>query len=71
MDVFSVYHRNPYYPSHQAIDIVSAGTGQMHKRYSFIYVDRHDDGTGDFSRSRKDSFYWYKKVIESNGENLL
>ena len=52
------------------IDLVSAGTGQYAKRYGFIYVDRHDDGTGDFSRSRKDSFYWYKKVCESNGEVL-
>jgi len=52
------------------IDLVSAGTGQYAKRYGFIYVDRHDDGTGDFSRSRKDSFFWYKKVIESDGENL-
>ena len=52
------------------IDLVSAGTGQYAKRYGFIYVNRHDDGTGDFSRSRKDSFFWYKKVIESNGENL-
>ena len=52
------------------IDLVSAGTGQYAKRYGFIYVDRHDDGTGDFHRSRKDSFYWYKKVCESNGEDL-
>ena len=52
------------------IDLVSAGTGQYAKRYGFIYVDRHDDGTGDFSRSRKDSFYWYKKVIASQGEDL-
>jgi 6-phospho-beta-glucosidase len=50
------------------IDLVSAGTGQYAKRYGFIYVDRHDDGTGDFSRSRKDSFYWYQKVCKSNGE---
>lgn len=50
------------------IDLVSAGTGQYAKRYGFIYVNRHDDGTGDFSRSRKDSFFWYKKVCESNGE---
>ncbi|MEX2803793.1 glycoside hydrolase family 1 protein [Streptococcus sp. H31] len=49
------------------IDLVSAGTGQYAKRYGFIYVDRHDDGTGDFSRSRKDSFYWYQKVCQSNG----
>lgn len=52
------------------IDLVSAGTGQYAKRYGFIYVDRHDDGTGDFSRSKKDSFYWYKRVIASNGESL-
>ena len=52
------------------IDLVSAGTGQYAKRYGFIYVDRHDDGTGDFSRSKKDSFYWYKKVCESNGEEF-
>jgi 6-phospho-beta-glucosidase len=50
------------------IDLVSAGTGQYAKRYGFIYVDRHDDG--DFSRSKKDSFYWYKKVCESNGEEI-
>lgn len=52
------------------IDLVSAGTGQYAKRYGFIYVDRHDDGTGDFSRSKKDSFDWYKKVIASNGEDI-
>ncbi|MBR4445421.1 MAG: 6-phospho-beta-glucosidase [Solobacterium sp.] len=52
------------------IDVVSAGTGEMRKRYGFIYVDRHDDDTGDFHRSRKDSFFWYKKVIASNGANL-
>jgi len=52
------------------IDLVSAGTGQYAKRYGFIYVNRHDDGTGDFARSRKDSFFWYKKVIASNGEDL-
>ena len=52
------------------IDLVSAGSGQYTKRYGFIYVNRHDDGTGDFSRRRKDSFFWYKKVIGSNGEDL-
>ncbi len=52
------------------IDLVSASTGEMAKRYGFIYVDRNDDGTGDFSRLKKDSFYWYKKVIETNGEEL-
>jgi 6-phospho-beta-glucosidase len=50
------------------IDLVSAGTGQYAKRYGFIYVDKHDDGSGNFARSRKDSFFWYKKVCESNGE---
>ena len=58
------------YTTWGCIDLVSAGTGEMYKRYGFIYVDRNDDGTGDFSRSRKDSFYWYKKVCESNGEDL-
>jgi 6-phospho-beta-glucosidase len=52
------------------IDVVSASTGEMAKRYGFVYVDKYDDGTGDLSRKKKDSFYWYKKVIESNGENL-
>ena len=52
------------------IDLVSAGTGEMKKRYGFIFVDRYDDGTGDFSRRRKDSFWWYKKCCESNGEDL-
>ena len=52
------------------IDLVSAGTGEMDKRYGFIYVDKHNDGTGDLHRSKKKSFDWYKKVIESNGECL-
>ena len=52
------------------IDIVSAGTGEMRKRYGFIYVDVDDEGHGTYQRSKKDSFYWYKKVIESNGEDL-
>ncbi|MCI4060139.1 family 1 glycosylhydrolase, partial [Bacillus cereus] len=42
----------------------------MKKRYGFIYVDVDDNGNGTFKRIRKDSFYWYKKVIESNGEKL-
>ena len=58
------------YTTWGCIDLVSAGTGEMRKRYGFIYVDKHDDGTGDFSRSKKDSFYWYKKVCESNGEEI-
>ena len=52
------------------IDVVSASTGEMAKRYGFVYVDKYDDGTGDLSRRRKDSFFWYKKVIESNGADL-
>ena len=52
------------------IDLVSASTGEMKKRYGFIYVDKYDDGTGDYSRSKKKSFNWYKKVIASNGEDL-
>lgn len=52
------------------IDLVSASTGEMHKRYGFIYVDFQDDGSGKGDRYRKDSFHWYKKVIESNGEEL-
>lgn len=52
------------------IDIVSAGTGEMKKRYGFIYVDKDDNGQGTLQRKPKKSFYWYKKVIESNGEVL-
>jgi len=52
------------------IDLVSAGTGEMRKRYGFIYVDKHDDGTGTNARTRKDSFYWYQKCIKSKGEDL-
>ncbi len=52
------------------IDLVSASTGEMAKRYGFIYVDKYDDGTGDLSRHKKKSFDWYKKVIASNGEDL-
>jgi len=52
------------------IDLVSASTGEMAKRYGFIYVNKFDDGTGDLSREKKDSFYWYKKVIASNGKDL-
>ena len=42
----------------------------MDKKYGFIYVDMDDEGNGDLHRSRKDSFYWYKKIIASNGEDL-
>ena len=53
-----------------AIDVVSCSTGEMAKRYGFIYVDVDDEGKGSFNRYKKDSFYWYKEVISSNGENL-
>lgn len=52
------------------IDLVAASTGEMSKRYGFIYVDRDDQGNGTLARSRKKSFYWYKKVIASNGSDL-
>lgn len=52
------------------IDLVSASTGEMAKRYGFIYVEKYDDGTGDLSRRKKKSFEWYKKVIATNGEEL-
>lgn len=52
------------------IDLVSASSGEMDKRYGFIYVDRKNDGSGTMNRYRKKSFYWYKKVIASNGEEL-
>ena len=52
------------------IDLVSASTGEMAKRYGFIYVEKYDDGTGDLSRKKKKSFDWYKKVIHTNGEDL-
>lgn len=53
------------------IDLVSASTGEMRKRYGFVYVDKHDDGTGSLDRIRKDSFYWYQSVIDANGENVI
>lgn len=52
------------------IDLVSASTGEMKKRYGMIYVDKNNDGTGTLARSKKDSYYWYKKVIETNGADL-
>ena len=52
------------------IDLVSASTGEMAKRYGFIYVEKYDDGTGSLARRKKKSFDWYKKVIESNGDIL-
>lgn len=58
------------YTSWGCIDIVSASTAEMRKRYGYIYVDRDDDGKGTFERYKKKSFYWYKNVIETNGECL-
>ena len=58
------------YTSWGPIDLVSAGTSQMTKRYGFIHVDADDEGNGTFDRSKKDSFYWYQKVIETNGASL-
>lgn len=52
------------------IDLVSASTGEMKKRYGFIYVDRDNEGRGTSERYKKKSFYWYKKVIATNGEEL-
>lgn len=52
------------------IDLVSASTGEMKKRYGFVYVDKDDGGHGTLRRIRKDSFYWYKQVIATNGEDL-
>lgn len=58
------------YTSWGCIDLVSAGTGQMKKRYGFVYVDLDDTGKGTLERRKKKSFEWYKKVIATNGEDL-
>ena len=58
------------YTSWGCIDVVSASSAELKKRYGYIYVDRNDDGTGTMERYKKKSFYWYQKVIESNGEVL-
>lgn len=58
------------YTAWGCIDLVSASTGEMSKRYGLIYVDRDDSGKGTLDRKRKKSFYWYKKVITSNGADL-
>ncbi len=52
------------------IDLVSASTGEMSKRYGFIYVDKQDDGSGTLERKKKKSFYWYQNVIQTNGAQL-
>lgn len=58
------------YTSWAPIDLISASTNQMSKRYGFIYVDQDDMGNGSLKRIRKDSFYWYKKVIATNGRDM-
>ncbi|MDU1054406.1 6-phospho-beta-glucosidase [Clostridium baratii] len=58
------------YTSWGCIDLISASTGEMSKRYGFIYVDRDDLGNGTLKRYKKKSFNWYKKVIATNGEDL-
>lgn len=52
------------------VDLISSSTGQMSKRYGLIYVDKDDQGKGSLERKKKKSFYWYKNVITSNGDNL-
>ncbi len=52
------------------IDLVSASTGEMKKRYGFIYVDKDNEGKGTLKRSKKKSFFWYKEVISTNGKDL-
>ena len=58
------------YTTWGCIDLVSAGTGEMNKRYGFIYVDRDNAGNGTLKRTKKKSFYWYKDVIASNGASI-
>jgi 6-phospho-beta-glucosidase len=58
------------YTTWGCIDVVSASTAELKKRYGFIYVDRHDDGSGTLARYKKDSFFWYKDIIASNGVKL-
>ena len=58
------------YAAWGCIDLVSASSAQLKKRYGFIYVDRNDDGTGTLARHTKKSYDWYRRVIETNGESL-
>ncbi len=58
------------YTSWGCIDLISASTGEMSKRYGYIYVDKDDEGNGTLKRIKKDSFAWYQRVISSNGETL-
>lgn len=58
------------YTSWGCIDLVSASTAELKKRYGFIYVDRNNDGSGTLERYKKKSFHWYKEVIKTNGGSL-
>ena len=58
------------YTTWGCIDLVSASTAELKKRYGFIYVDRNDDGSGTLERYKKKSFDWYKEVIATNGVSL-
>lgn len=58
------------YTSWAPIDLISASTSQMSKRYGFIYVDIDDNGDGTKKRYKKHSFYWYRDVIANNGKEL-
>ena len=58
------------YTTWSVIDLVSNGIGEIKKRYGFVYVDRDDRGNRSLKRYPKDLYYWYKKVIASNGEDL-
>ncbi len=58
------------YITWSGLDLVAASTGEMSKRYGFVYVDRQNDGSGSLERRRKKSFYWYQKVISTNGRCL-
>ena len=58
------------YTMWSCIDLCAASTGEITKRYGFIYVDVDDEGNGSYRRYKKDSFYWYQRVIETNGKDL-
>lgn len=58
------------YTSWGCIDVVSASTAELKKRYGYVYVDRNDDGSGTLNRYKKKSFYWYRDMIKNNGETL-
>ncbi|MDF9844131.1 beta-glucosidase/6-phospho-beta-glucosidase/beta-galactosidase [Paenibacillus sp. PastF-1] len=58
------------YTSWGCIELISASTSEMRKRYGYIYVDQDDEGGGTLARLRKKSFYWYKQVIATNGPEL-